>query len=366
MRVKSQDIIKLFFVGIILFVSINCIKNETIITDPQNLAETQNKQTTNITNYESENNTKQNQIKEQSAELEDKLIIQHHSNPKNTKVIQELIALYANRQKTDLVIHYWRKLQQLDYKISNIITEKYIVPIEKDYLNRIKTLERKNDFERMITEYTRLINLFPEKTKYYYEITLVYIKLDKLQTIKIQLFELISKFPNDPYINAALGEIYYKEDIFERAQKYFENSIQIFNEYPKPAISLINILSTLDLFEKAENILINIVEKHQNNIEVLHTAAKLYSKFYRPQKAVIYYKKLLEFIDNDILILISAAEQALLANDNKFAIKLSEQILTLDNTNINGWQLLSRAYTQAGDHISAYRCSEEIKKLRKY
>ncbi|HPG31259.1 MAG TPA: hypothetical protein PLQ81_10780, partial [bacterium] len=159
---------------------------------------------------------------------------------------------------------------------------------------------------------------------------------------------------------------YYYSKNYELAKSYYDKADGIEKFYVEPSIRRALIFANEMNIEKAEEIMLKTFEYHPENIDIIHQIAKLYAQFYKYDKSVIFYKKLIEFFDGDILILINAGEAAILANDNDFAIKLSQKILKMDNTAISGWLLLSKAYTNKGDYTSAYRCNEEIQKLRKY
>jgi len=315
------------------------------------------------------NNASYNAEEKKSGELlsrEDKLLRQYQKNQNNSDAIYELGKFYFETKKYDLLLYYINKLRTVDKKLYKKAEEEYIIKTRADVEKNIKEYVKNSNFEKAVNEYTRLINMFPEISKYKYELASVYIKIEKVHTALLYINDFFKNNPEDIFLNAALGDIYYFSKNYELAKDYYNRSEGIEEYYFEPAIRRALIYANELNLEKSEKIMLNVFDYHKDNIDVIHQIAKLYSKFYKYDKAVIYYKKLIEFFDGDIMILINAGETAILANDNEFAIKLAQQILKLDNSAITGWMLLSKAYTNKGDYMSAYRCNEEIQKLRKY
>ncbi len=298
--------------------------------------------------------------------IEDGLIKEYNNNPRDAEIILKLCKYYFNLKKYDLMILYLGKLKNSDqnlyrYAESDFIEKSFTV-LHSNLINYVKD----KNYDRAITEYLKLINLFPERTELYYEITAAYIKSDKSHTALIYITEIQRRNPEDPYLNAALADLNYYTKNYEAAKGYYERAYGLEQIYYEPYIRFALIHAEAGNFVKAENLFLKTFEAHKEKIDVLYEIAKFYARFYKYDRSIIYYKKMIEFYDADILILIEAAETAILANDNEYAVKLSERILGMDKENISAWMLISRAYTNKGDFIAAYRCSQEIQKLRKY
>ena len=297
---------------------------------------------------------------------ENELLKKYKENPKDGKTILELARYYFSIKKYDLMLAYIEKLKSEDRSLyrkaeTGFITDSY----NALHLNTTVFVKEKN-YDRALNEYMKLINLFPERTELYYEIVDLYIKTDKSHTALLYISDIYRRLPEDPYINAALGDLYYLTENKEMSKNYYERAVGVERMYYEPVARLAQIHADAGNFPKAENLLLKTFEFNRDKIDLIYKIAKFYASFHKYDKSNVFYKKMIESFDSDILLLIEASENAILANDNEYAVKLCEKILAIDKANISAWSLLSLAYTNKGDFIAAYRCSEEIKKLRKY
>jgi len=297
---------------------------------------------------------------------ENELLKKYKETPNDGKIILELAKYYYAIKKYDLMLTYIEKLKTGDRNLYRKAESGFIIDSFKTLHLNVVNLVREKNYDRALNEYMKLINLFPDRTELYYEITGVYLKTDKSHTALLYISDLYRRIPEDPYINAALGDLYYFTDNKETAKNYYDRATGIEQFYYEPIVRFAQIHAAAGNYEKAENLLLKTFEHHKEKLDLIYQIAKFYAQFNKYDKANIFFKKMIEFYDSDILLLIEASETAILANDNEYAIKLCERILSLDKSNISGWTLLSQAYTNKGDFIAAYRCSEEINKLRKY
>lgn len=203
--------------------------------------------------------------------------------------------------------------------------------------------------------YSKALYLNPDNTGYRYSLAYLYFDNKEFSKSRKEVDAILDLEPENTQAIVLRALLLANDKDYLGAKELLETCIEKSNDdFAK--VSLSKIYAQLNIFEKAEKLLISVIEKNPRNLNYLCDLSEIYIKERKYDKSINIANKILEINPNYIAAYILAARSAYLNDDFELTKKYSQDALALDINCASGYYYLALSREKTNDLEEAIEC----------
>lgn len=206
------------------------------------------------------------------------------------------------------------------------------------------------------TAYSKAIYLAPDNMDYRYSLAYLYYETKEFDKCKKEVDAILSTNPKHYSTKVLRALLLNNNNEYMQAKNLLEENLQAGIDDDFTLITLSKTYSLLDMFEKAEQTAIKVIERNRENIDYITDLADIYIREKKYDKALELAQKTVELNPNYVYGYVSCAETAFLQGDYENCKAFAQQAISLDINCSEGYYYLALVWFNLKDYNEAIEC----------
>lgn len=210
--------------------------------------------------------------------------------------------------------------------------------------------------EEAQTAYSKAIYLAPDNMDYRYSLAYLYYEINNFDKCKKEVETILAAEKKHYRAKVLKALLLNRENNFMEAKNILEENLQINNNDNFTLVSLSKTYVGLDMFKKAEEILLTLTENHPENFDYISDLSDIYIKEKDFDKALEPALKLIKQNPNYLYGYVLAAKASYLSGNLQNAKEYAQEAISLDMNCSDGYYYLALVRFEEKDYDEAIEC----------
>ena len=222
--------------------------------------------------------------------------------------------------------------------------------------NAIGNIERFAFYEEAKKAYSNAIYLAPDNMDYRYSLCYLYYETTDFDKCKKEVDAILSTAPKHYATRVLKALLLDNKKEFMQAKTILEENIKDGCDDDFTLLSLGKTYGLLDMFEKAEQTVLKVIERNPENLNYITDLADIYIKEKKYDKSLELADKTLKLNPNYVYGYVLGAKTAYLSGDFETCKSYAQEALTLDMNCSEGYYYLALVRFNEEDYEEAVEC----------
>ncbi len=204
--------------------------------------------------------------------------------------------------------------------------------------------------------YSKAIYLMPDNMDYRYSLAYLYYETKNFDKCKKEVDAILSTCPEHYSTRILRAILLNNNKEFMQAKNILEDNIKAGCDDDFTMLTLGKTYSMLDMFEKAESVVLKVIEKNPDNLNYITDLADIYITEKKYDKALELAEKILKLNPNYVYGYILGARTAYYNNDFDTCKTYAQEAISLDMNCSEGYYYLALVRFNEEDFEEAVEC----------